>query len=67
MMAFFQYLFRLFLSPLGLVGLAALDSSMLFFLPIAVDAAVVFYLPDIRTLFGLSRYLQRLVRSSGHL
>ena len=41
MMAFFEYLFRLFLSPLGLVGLAALDSSMLFFLPIAVDAAVV--------------------------
>jgi len=41
MMAFFEYLFRLFLSPVGLVGLAALDSSMLFFLPIAVDAAVV--------------------------
>ena len=28
MMAFFEYLFRLFLSPVGLVGLAALDSSM---------------------------------------
>jgi hypothetical protein len=41
MMAFSQYLLRLFLSPLGLVGLAALDSSMLFLLPIAVDAAVV--------------------------
>jgi membrane protein YqaA with SNARE-associated domain len=40
-MAFFEYLFRFFLSPIGLVGLAALDSSMLFFLPIAVDAAVV--------------------------
>ena len=41
MTAFFQSLFSLFLSPIGLVGLAALDSSMLFFLPIAVDAALV--------------------------
>jgi len=39
--AFFQSLFHLFLSPAGLVALAALDSSMLFFLPMAVDAAVV--------------------------
>ena len=37
----FAWIFRLFLSPLGLVGLAALDSSMLFFLPAAVDTAVV--------------------------
>lgn len=41
MTTFFQSLFHLFLSPFGLVALAALDSSMLFFLPIAVDAAVV--------------------------
>jgi membrane protein YqaA with SNARE-associated domain len=41
MTEFFQSLFGLFLSPFGLVGLAALDSSMLFFLPIAVDAALV--------------------------
>src|SRR6185503_1097696 len=41
MTAFFQSLFGLFLSPIGLVGLAALDSSMLFFLPIAVDAALI--------------------------
>jgi membrane protein YqaA with SNARE-associated domain len=39
--AFFQFLFHLLLSPVGLVALAALDSSMLFFLPVAVDAAVV--------------------------
>jgi membrane protein YqaA with SNARE-associated domain len=37
----FAWIFRLFLSPLGLVALAALDSSMLFFLPAAVDTAVV--------------------------
>jgi membrane protein YqaA with SNARE-associated domain len=37
----FESLFPLFLSPGGLVALAALDSSMLFFLPLAVDAAVV--------------------------
>jgi membrane protein YqaA with SNARE-associated domain len=37
----FQSLFHFFLSPLGLVALAALDSSMLFFLPMAVEAAVV--------------------------
>lgn len=41
MTAFFEWIFRAFLSPLGLVGLAALDSSMLFFLPGSVDAAVV--------------------------
>jgi membrane protein YqaA with SNARE-associated domain len=34
-------LFGYFLSPLGLFALAALDLSMLFFLPFAVDAAVV--------------------------
>jgi membrane protein YqaA with SNARE-associated domain len=41
MTAFFEWIFQAFLSPLGLVGLAALDSSMLFFLPAAVDSAVV--------------------------
>jgi len=41
MTEFFQSLFQIFLSPLGLVALAALDSSMLFFLPMAVEAAVV--------------------------
>jgi membrane protein YqaA with SNARE-associated domain len=41
MTGFFQSLFQFFLSPLGLVALSALDSSMLFFLPIAVEAAVV--------------------------
>jgi membrane protein YqaA with SNARE-associated domain len=41
MSAFFQRLFVAFLSSSGLVALSALDSSMLFFLPGAVDAAVV--------------------------
>lgn len=38
---FFASVFTLFLSPLGLVVLAALDSSMVFFLPAAVEAALV--------------------------
>src|SRR5262245_16126545 len=41
MRSYFAYLFTLFLSPLGLVLLAALDSSMGLFLPTAVEAAVV--------------------------
>src|SRR4051794_10170642 len=41
MSSFFQSFFHLFLNPVGLVALAALDSSVFFFLPIAVDAAVV--------------------------
>ena len=41
MHAFFTSIFSLFLSPLGLVVLAALDSSMVFFLPLAVEGAVV--------------------------
>ena len=40
-MGFFQSLFRMFLSPLGLVALAAMDSSMLFFSPMAVEAAII--------------------------
>jgi membrane protein YqaA with SNARE-associated domain len=39
--AFFASIFGYFLSPLGLVVLSALDTSMLFFLPFAVDAAVI--------------------------
>jgi membrane protein YqaA with SNARE-associated domain len=41
MSSFFQSFFHLFLNPVGLVVLAALDSSMFFFLPVAVDGAVV--------------------------
>jgi membrane protein YqaA with SNARE-associated domain len=41
MSTFFQSIFEAFLSPLGLLALATLDSSMLFFLPVAVDAAVI--------------------------
>ena len=49
----FAWIFRLFLSPLGLVGLAALDSSMLFFLPAAVDTAVVILSARYHELFWL--------------
>jgi membrane protein YqaA with SNARE-associated domain len=38
---FFSSIFGLFLSPEGVLILAALDSSMLFFLPAAIDTAVV--------------------------
>ncbi|HEX4996615.1 MAG TPA: VTT domain-containing protein [Terriglobia bacterium] len=41
MREFFSSIFTLFLSPGGLVILAALDSSMFFFMPGAMDAAVV--------------------------
>ena len=41
-MAFFRALFGLFLTPVGLPILAALDASMVFFLPLAVDMAVVY-------------------------
>jgi membrane protein YqaA with SNARE-associated domain len=41
MRAFFASLFAYFLSPFGLLALAALDMSMLFFLPFAVDAGVI--------------------------
>jgi len=41
MHGFFFSIFGLFLSPLGVLVLAALDSTMLFFLPAALDTAVV--------------------------
>lgn len=41
MRALFASVFAYFLSPFGLFALATLDLSMLFFLPFAVDAAVV--------------------------
>jgi membrane protein YqaA with SNARE-associated domain len=41
MRALFAWLFAYFLSPIGLLALSALDMSMLFFLPFAVDAAVI--------------------------
>ena len=41
MRAFFASIFAYFLSPFGLLVLAALDMSMLFFLPFAVDAGVI--------------------------
>jgi membrane protein YqaA with SNARE-associated domain len=41
MHSFFSSLFQLFLSPVGLLVLGALDSSMLFFLPAAIDTAIV--------------------------
>jgi membrane protein YqaA with SNARE-associated domain len=41
MRAFFASIFAYFLSPFGLLALAALDMSMLFFLPFAVYAGVI--------------------------
>lgn len=41
MHGFFSSLFLLFLSPVGLVVLSALDTSMVFYLPLAVEGAVV--------------------------
>jgi membrane protein YqaA with SNARE-associated domain len=38
---FFARIFGLFLSPAGVLVLAALDSSMLFYLPAAIDTAVI--------------------------
>jgi membrane protein YqaA with SNARE-associated domain len=38
---FFVSIFGLFLSPIGVLVLAALDSTMIFFLPAALDTAVV--------------------------
>lgn len=49
-------LFELLLSPAGLPVLAALDSSMVFFLPLAVDMAIVYLAagdPEIFWLFPL--------------
>jgi len=41
MHAFFVSIFGLFLSPLGVLVLAVLDSTMIFFLPAALDTAVI--------------------------
>jgi len=41
MHGFFRSIFGLFLSPLGVLVLAILDSTMVFFLPGAVDTAVI--------------------------
>jgi membrane protein YqaA with SNARE-associated domain len=50
---FFSSIFLLFLSPVGLVILAALDSSMAFFLPTAVEAAEVILIARNRELVWL--------------
>ena len=54
---FFSSLFVLFLSPAGLVVLAALDSSMVFYLPTAVEAAVVILTARHRELVWLFPFL----------
>ena len=41
MHAFFRSIFGLFLSPMGVLVLAMLDSTMVFFLPGAIDTAVI--------------------------
>src|SRR5436190_5902798 len=40
-MAFLRPLFALFFSPLGLALLAAVDASLVFFLPFGVDAVLI--------------------------
>jgi membrane protein YqaA with SNARE-associated domain len=50
---FFSSVFALFLSPVGLVALAALDSSMVFFLPTAVEADLVILIARNREMFWL--------------
>jgi membrane protein YqaA with SNARE-associated domain len=51
MSRFFSLIFALFLSPFGLVALAALDSSMVFFMPAAVDMAVIILTARYREFF----------------
>jgi membrane protein YqaA with SNARE-associated domain len=48
---FFLSVFRFFLSPMGLVILSGLDSSMLFFLPAAIDVAVIIMVARYRDWF----------------
>src|SRR5215510_653060 len=50
---FFYSIFGIFLSPLGLVALASLDSTVFFFLPAAVDTAVVILAARNKDLFWL--------------
>lgn len=56
MRALFQSLIGYFLTPGGLVALAALDSSLVFFLPLGIDLVVVVLSarePDLFWLYGL--------------
>jgi membrane protein YqaA with SNARE-associated domain len=53
MRGFFASIFGGFLSSWGLFVIAALDSSMIFFLPLAVDIAVVILVSRSRELFWL--------------
>jgi len=50
---FFSSILVLFLSPVGLLVLAALDSSMVFFLPTAVEATIVILVDRSRELAWL--------------
>lgn len=50
---FFTSIFGLFLSPLGVLLLAMLDSTMVFFLPAAIDTAIVVMAARNRELFWL--------------
>src|SRR5215510_14918947 len=62
---FFASIFGLFLSPIGLVVLAALDSTMFFFLPMAVEGAVVFLTAQHRELVWLFPLLAAIGSSAG--
>ena len=62
---FFASIFGLFLSPIGLIVLAALDSTMFFFLPMAVEGAVVFLTARHRELVWLFPLLAAAGSSAG--
>ncbi|MGH7549319.1 MAG: YqaA family protein [Gemmatimonadota bacterium] len=64
-MGFFRALFELFLSPFGLPVLAALDASMVFFLPLAVDMAVVYLAAGDPELFWIFPLLATLGSCAG--
>jgi membrane protein YqaA with SNARE-associated domain len=64
---FFSSIFLLFLSPVGLVVLSALDSSMVFYLPMAVEGAVVILTARHRELVWLFPILAAVGSTAGAL
>ncbi len=65
MKSFFSSIFGLFLSPLGVLFLGALDSSMLFFLPAAIDTAVIVMSARNREIFWIYPILATLGSLAG--
>jgi membrane protein YqaA with SNARE-associated domain len=62
---FFASIFTLFLSPVGLIVLAALDASMFFFMPLAVEAAIVILTARHRNLVWLFPILAAVGSTAG--